>query len=89
MIKTLGQARDSGMKITARCPGGPEGLESIRQCRACIRLDLETLVWTRGASFPISMLEGNARAAVLGANGLRSRKENGAKLVQNEKQKSA
>jgi hypothetical protein len=25
-----------------------------------MRLDLDTLVWTRGAAFPVSMLEGNA-----------------------------
>ena len=53
-IETLGQACFSGWKITARCAWGHrEGLKSIRRCMASIRLDLESLVWTRGAEFPL------------------------------------
>jgi hypothetical protein len=59
MIETLAEARDSGMQITARCAWGRrEGLKSIRECKAAMRLDLDTLVWTRGAAFQVSMLEG-------------------------------
>ena len=32
------------------------GMKSIRQCTARYDLDLETLIWTRGGAFPISML---------------------------------
>jgi hypothetical protein len=57
MIETLGQAKDDGWKITARCAWGKrESIKSIRECKASVRLDLDTLVWTRGESFPVSML---------------------------------
>jgi hypothetical protein len=68
MVETLGEARDSGMKITARCAWGRrEGLKSIRECKASIRLDLNTLVWTRGAKVPISMLEGRLKCPQCGS----------------------
>jgi len=58
MIETLQEARDAGMRITARCAWGRrEGTKSIRDCKARIELDLDTLIWTRGAVFPVSMLE--------------------------------
>jgi hypothetical protein len=53
VIETLSQGRDNGWKITARCAWGPrEAMKSIRECKATIRLDLDTLVWTpwRGVS---------------------------------------
>lgn len=57
MIETLGQARDNGWKITARCAWGQrDAMKRIRECKASVRLDLESLIWTRGAEFPISML---------------------------------
>jgi len=53
MIETLSQARDAGMKITARCAWGHrEGLKSIRRCTASVRLDLDSLIWTGGSTFP-------------------------------------
>jgi DNA-directed RNA polymerase subunit RPC12/RpoP len=67
-IETLGEARDGGMNITARCAWGRrEGLKSIRECKASFRLDLETLIWTRGAAFPISMLEGRLKCPRCGS----------------------
>ena len=60
--QTLAEARDLGWRITARCAWGRrEGLKSIRECKASIVLDLDTLIWTRGAAFPISMLEGRLK----------------------------
>jgi hypothetical protein len=54
----LAEARDAGMRITARCNWGRrEAMKTVRECKASIRLDLETLIWTRGAAFPVSMLE--------------------------------
>jgi hypothetical protein len=68
MIETLAEARDAGMRITARCAWGRrEGMKSIRECKASIRLDLDTLVWTRGAAFPISMLEGRLKCPACGS----------------------
>jgi hypothetical protein len=34
-------------------------MKRIRERNARYSLDLETLIWTRGAAFPISMLEGD------------------------------
>jgi hypothetical protein len=68
MIETLGEARANGWTITARCAWGRrEGMKSIRECKASIRLDLETLIWARGASFPVSMLEGRLKCPGCGS----------------------
>jgi hypothetical protein len=68
MIETLEQARNAGVKITARCAWGRrEGMKSIRECKASIRLDLDTLIWTRGAAFPVSMLEGRLKCPRCGS----------------------
>jgi hypothetical protein len=57
MVETLGEALSLGWRVTARCAwGNREGMKSIRQCTSRYDLDLQTLVWTRGAAFPISML---------------------------------
>jgi hypothetical protein len=68
MIETLAEARDTGMRITARCGWGRrEGMKSIRECKASVPLDLESLIWTRGAAFPISMLEGRLKCPACGS----------------------
>lgn len=68
MIETLAEARDAGMRITARCAWGRrEGIKTIRECKASIRLDLDTLIWTRGGTFPISMLEGRLKCPRCGS----------------------
>jgi hypothetical protein len=68
MIETLEQARNQGMKITARCGWGRrEGMRTIRECKASIRLGLDTLIWTRGGAFPISMLEGRLKCPRCGS----------------------
>jgi hypothetical protein len=68
VIETLGEARDSRMTLTARCAWGRrEGMKSIRECKASIALDLETLIWTRGEKFPISMLESRLKCPRCGS----------------------
>jgi len=67
-IETLAEACDNGVHITARCAWGPrEAMKRIRECKASIRLDLETLIWTRGASFPVSMLESRLKCPRCGS----------------------
>ena len=67
-IETLAEARDAGVRITARCAWGRrQGMKTIRECRASIRLDLDTLIWTRGGAFPISMLEGRLKCPGCGS----------------------
>jgi hypothetical protein len=38
--------------------GKREGMKTRRECHYTRELDLETLVWTRGPSFPLSSLDG-------------------------------
>jgi hypothetical protein len=57
-IETLGQAFSLGWRITVRCAWGKrDGMKSVRECAYRYELDMETLVWTRGAAFPLSRLE--------------------------------
>ena len=60
MIETIGQAREYGWRITARCAKGREDHagKSSRPCQHRYELDLETLLWMRGARFPLSRLSG-------------------------------
>jgi len=68
MIETLGEARDNGWLITARRAWGKrEAMKSIRECKASIRLDLDSLIWTRGAAFPVLMLEGRLKCPRCGS----------------------
>ena len=58
-IETLGEACSQGWRVTVRCSYGraesPRS-QSSRECNYRKELDMETLVWTRGKAFPISML---------------------------------
>jgi hypothetical protein len=68
VIETLAEARDEDMRITARCGWGRrEAMKTVRECKASIRLDLDTLIWTRGGAFPISMLEGRSKCPRCGS----------------------
>ena len=59
IVETLGDAFAAGRRITARCAWGKrEGMKSSRECHYTRELDLETLVWTRGPSVPLSSLDG-------------------------------
>jgi hypothetical protein len=61
-IETLGEAFKAGWRITVRCAWGKrEGLKSIRECRHTYELDMQTLIWTRGADLPLSLLEDRLR----------------------------
>jgi hypothetical protein len=41
--------------------------EAHPECKESIRLDLNTLTWTRGATFPLSMLEGRLKCRRCGS----------------------
>jgi hypothetical protein len=52
-VETLGEAFDHGWRITARCAWGKrDAMKSRRECVYIRDLDLETLIWTRGARVP-------------------------------------
>lgn len=57
-IETIGEAFDAGWRVRVRCAWGPrEGMKRVRECVYGAELDLKTLVWTRGATFPLARLE--------------------------------
>ena len=57
MGETLREAKAHGWTIAARCAWGRrEGMKSVRECVSRYELDLDALIWTRGAEFPLSML---------------------------------
>jgi hypothetical protein len=56
-IETLGQAFSAKWAIKLRCARGDHrGVVKIDACRYTVRLDVETLVCTRGRAFPLSQL---------------------------------
>jgi hypothetical protein len=68
MIETLGEAKAHGWRIVARCAFGKrESIKSTRNCVYRYELDLHTLIWTRGATFPISMLESRLKCPCCGS----------------------
>jgi hypothetical protein len=68
MAETIGEAMDAGWEISARCAwGGREGLKSVRECSWKHKLDVVTLVATRGRDFPLAMLSQRMRCPVCGS----------------------
>ena len=71
-IETLGEAYSYGWRVTARCAHGKrDGMKSIKECVYRAELDMETLVWTRGRSFPLSRLETRLRCPMCGSRDVR------------------
>lgn len=58
MIVTIGEALAAGWRLRIYCRDGKRDHgRSTRECRSSLAADLETLVWTRGQTFPITSLE--------------------------------
>ena len=67
-VETIGVARSLGWRVHMRCAWGRrEGLKSIRECKYRRELDLETLICTRGAAFPLSNLESRLKCPQCGS----------------------
>jgi hypothetical protein len=67
-IETIGEALQLGWTVIARCAAGKrEAMKSHRECGKRSDLDLETLVWTRGAEFPLSRLESRLKCPRCGS----------------------
>ena len=70
-IETLSEALSYGWRVTARCAHGKrDGMKSIKEVYRA-ELDMETLVWTRGRSFPLSRLETRLRCPMCGSRDVR------------------
>jgi hypothetical protein len=67
-VETLGEALAYGWRVHARCAYGKhDGMKSIRACVYSAERDLDTLVWTRGRSFPLSWLQDRLRCPRCGS----------------------
>jgi len=61
-IENLGDVWQAGGRLYVRCAKPRrEGLKLVRPCGRRHELDVQTLIWTRGKSFPISMLSGRMK----------------------------
>jgi hypothetical protein len=67
-VETIGEAYMLGWRIHVRCAWGRrEAMKSVRGCLGRGELDLRTLIWTRGAEFPISMLDSRLKCPLCGS----------------------
>jgi hypothetical protein len=71
-VETLGEAYSLGWRITVRCAWGKrEAMKTVRECRQSGELDMQTLVWTRGAAFPLARLESRLKCPRCGSRRVR------------------
>lgn len=71
-IETLGEAYSASWRVMARCAWGPrDGMKRIRECVYSAELDLQTLIWTRGAAFPLDMLASRLKCPRCGSRRVR------------------
>jgi hypothetical protein len=71
-VETIGEAWKLGWRITARCAWGKrEAMKSIRECKGSSQMDLATLVWTRGAAFPVDQLASRLKCPRCGSREVR------------------
>src|SRR6202035_3195933 len=70
-VLTLGEAWKLGWRVRARCLwGGPDPHSRHNrisiECDTTVRLDMETLVWTRGHKFPLDQLSSRLKCPKCG-----------------------
>ena len=71
MVETLGEAYRLGWRATACCIWSGSNPKSrhgrVRtECDTTAELDMKTLIWTRGANFPLKLLESRLRCPQCG-----------------------
>ncbi|BDA86633.1 hypothetical protein Sa4125_41750 [Aureimonas sp. SA4125] len=72
MVDSLGEAHDLGWTLWVACAhGNRDGLKSIRECRQRYRIDMSTLLWTRGRACPLARLEALMRCPRCGSRTVR------------------
>ena len=75
MVETLGEAYRLGWRATACCIWSGSNPKSrhgrVRtECDTTAELDMKTLIWTRGANFPLKLLESRLRCPNCGKLGV-------------------
>lgn len=67
-IESIGEAYSLDWRVRVRCARGPrDGMKRVRECVYGAELDLHTLVWTRGATFPLARLESRMKCPRCGS----------------------
>jgi hypothetical protein len=67
-VETIGDAWRHGWRLRVRCGRGRhDTMKTTRECMGTPELDLETLVWTRGADFPFARLESRMKCPRCGS----------------------
>jgi hypothetical protein len=67
-VESIGEAHRLGWRLRVRCAWGKQtGMKRHRECVAGAELDMETLVWTRGADFPLARLESRLKCPRCGS----------------------
>ena len=70
-VETLGEARQLGW-FKARCGFGKyDAMKTIRECVYSAELDMRTLIFTRGLSFPLSALPSRLKCPACGSRQVR------------------
>jgi DNA-directed RNA polymerase subunit RPC12/RpoP len=69
MVETIGDAYSLSWRVFARCTKGKfeDGARAVRECHYRAELHLQTLVWTRGRTFPLSSLESRLKCPQCGS----------------------
>jgi len=71
-VETLGEAFSAGWRIRVRCAwSARDGMKRVRECVFGGELDLQTLIWTRGRDFPLTMLESRLKCPHCGSRRVR------------------
>jgi hypothetical protein len=71
-IETLGEAYTHGVTAIVYCAWGKrDGMKSIQECVFSKRLDMATLVCTRGRDFPMALLAQRVRCPRCGSRRMR------------------
>lgn len=70
-VETLGDAFAHGVGVTMYCAEGPTGMKRRRGCIFSARLDMMSLVATRGRGFPMARLPERLRCPRCGSRRIR------------------
>lgn len=71
-IETIGEAYAASWRVKVRCAWGPrDGMKRVRECVFGAELDLQTLIWTRGRDFPLTMMESRLKCPRCGSRKVR------------------
>jgi hypothetical protein len=67
-VETIGEAYQHGWRVNVRCAWGRrEAMKSVRECLGKAELDWHSLIWTRGAAFPLASLESRLKCPLCGS----------------------